>query len=187
MVGGAGFGYLSLPDYRPLPNEGAVVRNDPQTDAVTAIADLSGYERAKNPDGTLVDSNPWDIVVGADGNLYVSDAGGNDVLKVNPTSGQIATAAVIPGQPGAAPNPGRGNRNEVDPVPTGLAAGEDGSLYVGTLPGGPTVQGAAKVIRIAPNGAQSDAVTGLTYVVALTPGPDGMLYVTELYSGVDTS
>lgn len=186
-IGGAGFGRAGLPNYRPLPNEASIVRINPQTGAVASVADLGAFEVANNPDGFIVDTNPWGLALGADGNLYATDAGGNDLLRVNPATGQIGVVAVLPGQPFQQPNPTRGGRNEVDPVPTGVATGADGSIYVGLLPGGPPIPGGSKVVRVAPNGAISDAVRGLTYVVFLAMGPDGLLYVTELVSGLDTS
>lgn len=181
----------------PLTNEAAVVKIDPGTGAVTKVADLGAYERANNPDGYDLNSNPYGMTLGTDGNLYVADAGANAVYQVNPATGAIKVAAVIPGvtvtredlPPGFLPpgapleNPDRGNKPEVDPVPTSVSAGADGSLYVTLLPGA-LLPNKAKVVRIAPNGTVSDVVSGgLTTLVGSAVGPDGNLYVASLTAG----
>ena len=180
----------------PLTNEAAVVKIDPATGVVTKIADLGAYEAANNPDGYSVNSNPYGMTLGSDGNLYVADAGANTVYQVNPTTGAIKVAAVIPGvevtkedfPPGTFPpdvpfgNPERGNKAEVDPVPPSVAPGTDGSLYVTLLPGA-LLPNKAKVVRIAPNGTVSDVVSGLTTLVGSAVGPDGNLYFTSLTAG----
>ena len=44
-----------------------------------------------------MNSNLYGMTLGSDGNLYVADAGANTVYQVNPTTGAIKVAAVIPG------------------------------------------------------------------------------------------
>src|SRR5205814_2319773 len=91
--------------------------------------------------------------------------------------GLPVTAAEIP--PGLLPpgapfeNPFRGNKPELDPVPTGVAAGPDGTLYVANLSGFPYVAGKAKVLRVTPRGAVSDAATGLTMAGLPSTGAGG--------------
>ena len=80
-------------------------------------------------------------------------------------------------------NPQRGGRPEIDPVPTGVATGPDGSIYVAYLSGFPFISGKAKVLRVTPGGAVSDAATGLTMAVAVAFGPDGLLYVSQITDG----
>lgn len=190
-IGGAG---PSTPLVTPLPNENTVVRIDPGTGAVTRVADLGAFEKANNPDPYNIDTNPYGLALGADGNLYVADAGGNVLLRVNPTTGQIGVVAVIPGlpvtreelPPGLIPpdapvaNPGRGDLPELDPVPTGVAVAPDGGFYVGLLSGFPFLPGKAKVLRVRADGTLSDAATGLTLVIGVAVGPDNLLYVSQL-------
>lgn len=190
-VGGAGPGTASLP---ALPNENSLVRINPQTGAATRVADLGALERANNPDGLAIDSNLYDLAMGADGNLYVADAGANALYRVNPNSGQTSLVTIFPGitLPPGAPfppggNPGRGGRAELDPVPTGVALGPDGRIYVGYLSGGPFPEGAAKVVRVGPDGGLTDAAVGLTAVVDVAVGPDRQLYVSEIFSRFDLS
>ncbi|HUS14449.1 MAG TPA: ScyD/ScyE family protein, partial [Chloroflexia bacterium] len=163
---------------------GKLLRIDAATGSPQAVADLSAFETASNPDPNQVDSNPYGLALGPDGQLYVADAGGNDVLRVNPANGQVSLVAVIPGiglPPGmqAPPggNPERGGKNELDPVPTGVAFGPDGNLYVSLLSGGPFPPGAAKIVQVTPGGQVTDAAGGLTMLTDIALGPDNNWYV----------
>jgi hypothetical protein len=169
------------PFVQPLPADGSVHRVDIASGNVTKVADLGQIERANNPDGTLVDTNLYGLAAAPNGTVYVADAGGNSVLAVNPANGQARVLATIPGLPSAQPNPARGGRNELDPVPSGVAVGADGNVYVGLLSGAPFPEGAAKVVRITPAGQVSDAATGLTAVTGVAMGPDRTLYVSEIF------
>jgi hypothetical protein len=178
----------------PLANENSVLRIDPRTGAVANVADIGAVEKARNPDGLGVDSNLYGLALATDGNLYVADAGGNALYRVNPAGGQAALVTVFPGiplPPGApAPpggNPARGGRAELDPVPTGVAPDPAGGVYVGHLSGGPFPQGAARVVRVAPGGQIADAAGGLTAVVGVAVGPDRQLYASEIFSQFDLS
>jgi len=180
----------------PLTHENTVVKIDPATGAVTKVADIGAYEIANNPDGYGINANLYGMTLGADGNLYVADAGGNAVYQVNPATGALRVAAVIPGvavvgsdfPPGAFPpnvpfsNPGRGGKAEVDPVPTDIAPGADGSLYVTLLPGA-LLPKKSKVVQITAAGVISDIAGGLTTLVGAAAGPDGSLYVASLTAG----
>ncbi len=180
----------------PLTNEAAVLKIDPATGAVSKVADLGAYEQANNPDGYGLNSDPYGLTVGVDGNLYVADAGANAIYQVNPTSGAIKVLAVLPGiqvtpqdfPPGSLPpdaqngNPERGNKPEVDPVPTSITAGADGSFYVTLLPGA-LLTGKAKVVRVTMDGKVADVATGLTLLVGSAAGPDGQLYISSLSAG----
>lgn len=74
--------------------------------------------------------------LGPDGMLYVADAGGNCVYKVNQATGEITLVAVIPGIEVPAEmvpeggNPARGGSADIDPVPTSVTITEDGTIYV---------------------------------------------------------
>lgn len=177
-----------------LPNENAVLRIDPRTGAVTNVADIGAYERANNPDTFLVASNLYGLALGADGLLYVADAGGNTLYRVDPRSGALGVVTVFPGipvtradipEPRPLENPDRGGRAEIDPVPTGVAAGPDGTVYVGNLAGG-LVAGKGQVVRVSTDGSAqvSPVVTGLFTVQDVTVGPDGLLYASQFYSAL---
>ncbi len=185
----------------PLSVEGAVVRIDPRTGTVAKVADVLAYEKANNPDPYQVESNLYGLALGLDGSLYTADAGGNAVYRVDPRSGQVSLVAVIPGLPISredlppgligpdepVANPDRGDRPESDPVPTSVAVGPDGTIYVGLLTGFPFLPGRATVLRVTPSGELSDAVTGLTMVASLAFGPDRLLYVSQLSTSIEFS
>ena len=171
----------------PFPNDGSVVRVDPQTGAVSKLADILAYEKATNPDGFAVESNLYGMALGANGDLYVADAGGNALYRVNPRTGDLKLVTVFAGLPTARANQNRGGKNELDPVPTGVAAGPDGSIYVALLPGGPPTPGGAKVVRVAPDGTVGDAVSGPTTITSVAFGPDQRVYISEFTTGSDTT
>jgi sugar lactone lactonase YvrE len=168
-----------------LPGEDALLRIDPSTGMSQTVASFYPYEAQHNPGGFAVDSNASGLTLGPDGMVYVADAGANTIYRVNPADGALAPVAVIPGIPvpaAMAPpggNPERGGANELDPVPTGVAFGPDGNLYVSLLSGGPFPPGAAKVLQVTMDGKVSDAAPGLTMLTDIKLGPDGAWYVVE--------
>jgi sugar lactone lactonase YvrE len=142
---------------------------------------------ANNPDGAQIDSNPYSIVVDADGNAFVNDAGANATLMVAP-DGTISTYAVYPSV--AVPDELAQifGFSFTDAVPTGLAMGPDGALYVSLLTGFPFSEGASMVYRLEDTNGNGNAMDdgemtvfadGLTTSTALAFGPDGTLYATE--------
>ena len=146
---------------------------------VTEVANLWTLERNQNPDGHFVESHPYGILAGPDGNLWVADAGGNTLIKVNPASGEADVVAAFEGIPGPLPNPGRSDAMESDPVPTAVAVGTDGNVYVSYLVGFPFIPGTAKVVQVAEDGTVSDYALGLTSLTDLQLGPDGNLYAIQ--------
>jgi hypothetical protein len=135
--------------------------------------DLAGYEATSNPDGGLVDSNPFKLLLQSDRALFV-DAGGN-VLNQIDTNLAISTLAVFPRKP----VPGGGGTT-MDSVPTSVAATPDGTLYVGELTGVPFPAGAAAVYRLpATGGTPVEVATGFSMIIDLAAAPDGSVYVLE--------
>jgi hypothetical protein len=134
------------------------------------VANIFAFEAATNPDGVPaaqggLDSHAYGLATGPDNQLYVADAGANAVFKVNPTTGEVSLLASLAGRTGTGPQS----------VPTGVAFGNDGTLYVSLLSGGPFPSGAARVVKIA-GGTVSDFATGLTMLTDVERGPDGKLY-----------
>jgi glucose/arabinose dehydrogenase len=137
-------------------------------DRVAAVGDASTIECTTDPDGQGPDTDPYGLAVRG-GTFYVADAAGNDVVKIRHGHTSVATVLSHDGQP----------------VPTSLAFGPDGALYIGTLnfEGGP---GAAAVYRLAP-GSDTATVyaTGLTAITGIAFGAGGRLYVSEWTTGFD--
>lgn len=145
------------------------------------VADIGAYEKANNPDGLIVESNTYGVAAGAGGMLWVADAGGNTIYRVNTADGQVSRVAVLGPLASPMPNPGRAGRMERDPVPTGITVGPNGDAYVSLLGGFPFIPG-AKVVRVTAAGQVSDVAGGLAATVDIEMGPDGKLYVVEFGS-----
>ena len=162
------------------PNAAKLLRIDTRSGAVSTGADIGAHERSTNPDGFELTSNPYGVTLAPGGIVFVTDAGGNTLYRYTPSTGQLAVVTVFTGLAASAPSAERGGKVERDPVPTGVAPGPGGSVYVGLLGGGPFPVRTSKILLVAPNGSVSDAVTGLTSVVDLAVGPDRLLYAVEI-------
>ena len=128
---------------------------------VETVADLGKFERDNNPDQTVPDSNPFGIALGPDGNLYVADAGGNDLLKVRP-SGDVSVFAVW----------------KDNPVPTGIVFDKSGQAYASFLTGAPFPPGGSRAEKV--NASSTEVMArNLTAVTDIKVGPDGSIYVLE--------
>lgn len=168
----------------PLPEENTVNKLDLATGEVSIVTELGPYEEANNPDGTDVNPNLYQMAVNADGALLVNDAGGNTVYSVNSETGEFALLGVVPdltALTGAEADPQAGPRQ---PVPTGIAVAEDGTVYVGLLSEfweGPSI------LTMSADGT-FEAVGGpLLFNVGITVGPDGWIYASELFGMVEGS
>ncbi|MDZ7801966.1 MAG: ScyD/ScyE family protein [Trueperaceae bacterium] len=162
----------------PMPMMAAVVRVD--GDEPSVVASTWDIEAASNPDGFVLDSHPYGIVGGSDGNLYVADAGANTILRVNPRTGAVELVAVMDGVPSPMPNPARDGAQETDPVPTGITQTRDGGMYVASLPGFPFLPGSAGVHALSSDGSVTNLAGGLTVLTDLQAAPDGTLYAVTL-------
>lgn len=105
----------------------SIVEYDPTTLAVKRIINLNNFEATNDPDGNGYDSNVADIAWGADGTLYIVDAGGNDLLSWTEADG----LQVVQAWPD-------------NPVPTSIEVAENGDLYIGFLGAG-LAPGAGKI------------------------------------------
>lgn len=141
------------------------------------VADILHHEHTQNPAGGAVDTNPFGILA-EPGGLLVADAGGNSLLSVAP-NGTVETVAVFPTQP----NPTPVGPPFVEAVPTAVARGPDGALYVGQLTGFPFLQGLANIYRVLPGHAPIVHCGGFKAIMDLAFGADGSLYVVENATG----
>jgi hypothetical protein len=139
--------------------------------AKRVVADITAFECANNPDGDVLESNPYSVYALSNRHQVVADAAGNSILDVR--NGEVSLLAVIPDSP-----------NGTDQVPTSVTRGPDGAFYVGTLAEG-AGNGGANVWRIVPGQAPEVFIDGLTAVVDLAFGPDGSLYVCEFSTDIE--
>ena len=133
--------------------------------------DLMAFEQTVNPHPFAIDSDPFGIAVTHRYGTVVADAAGNDILQVKP-NGQVKLIASFPTR--EVPN------DTIEPVPTTVAEGPDGALYVGELSGYPYYKGAARVYRIAPGHAPTIYAQGFTNIADLTFDDRGRLVVLEM-------
>ena len=159
-----------------LPKTASLLRLDGTT--TTEVANLWAYEQVNDPDKQGADSHPYGLAAGPDGRLWVTDAGGNHLLRVDPATGAVTLAAVFDNLPNA--NPGPGIPPSSQAVPTGIAFLNDGAAFVSLLPGFPFTPGSSKVVRVASDGGKTDYATGLSMTTDLKTGPDGNLYAVQL-------
>jgi hypothetical protein len=142
---------------------------------ITPLVDVAAHETFNNPEPTQLDSNAFGLEILSNRGL-MTDAGGNSLLQVD-TSLTISTLAVFPPRmvtgPGGTPIP-------MEAVPTSIAEGPDGSLYVGELTGFPFPVGGARVYRVPANGGTPVVVAeGFTNIIDIAIGADGAAYVLE--------
>jgi hypothetical protein len=166
------------------------------------LADLFDFEARVNPDGGIIDTNPFDIEVLNGGSALVADAAANALLIIN-QRGDVDWIATLPDEGASTAHakvlygcPQQGEaivcNNDTLPaqgVPTSVAVGPDGAYYVGELKGIPAPKGQSRIWRIAPgtrhamcgsSPACTVVASGFTSIVDLTMGPGNTLYVAEL-------
>jgi hypothetical protein len=133
-----------------------------------AYADVAALEGANNPAGGPVDSNPYGLIVESGNVNYVTDAGGNDLLRVSPL-GAVNAVARFRSRPAAV----------TDSVPTSVVRGPDGAFYIGELTGAPFTAGTARIYRFAPGSAPTLHLDGFKTIIDMAFGRDRSLYVLQ--------
>lgn len=139
----------------------------------TLLVDLGEWLRkhpvAKVPTADYSPEGSWfDLLAKPDGSgLLVTEANSQQLLEVTP-GGQVSRVADLSGD---------------NQVPTAVALGPNGELYVGYLSGLPYPNGAAKVVQIDASGTATDVWTGLTNVTGLAVEADGTLLASEMSTG----
>lgn len=198
------------------PGSGAATlyRWNPGSKGATAVKDIAAYQ-ATDPDPFDLedfpeDSNPFGVAALPDGSALVSDAAGNDLIRVYPDGHAVTVARikprVVPVPPGLpdelpgeepgeppVPIPPVGTLIPSEGVATSVTVGADGYYYLGELRGFPATPGTSQVWRIAPgtvnatcdpaaptSGACKRYADGFTSIVDLGAARDGSIYVVEL-------
>lgn len=139
----------------------SVVELDAETLAVKRIINLNAFEVENDPDGNGYDSNVTDIAWGADGTLYITNAGQNALLSWTEADGLQVVAA----WPDNA-------------VPTSVEIADNGDIYVGFLGAG-IAPGAGRIERWS-NGELAETFGGLTGVTDILLDGD-TLYAVQLF------
>lgn len=141
-----------------------------------------------------VDSHPYGIALSGD-TVYVADAGANSIVAVDSDSGEAKTVAVLPPRPYVITAEVATALNlpvcvvdhsyAFEPVPTDVAVGPDGWLYVSVLPGGPEDLGLGArgaVYRVNPdNGRVRLFADDVMSPTGLAMDDDGNVYVASLF------
>ena len=174
------------------------------TGQITELKDIGAYQKTDpdpyNQEGKKTESNPYGVAALPDGSALVSDAAGNDLLRVYPDGTTETVARLKPrivlvpeeleGQPGVPPP---GTPINAEGVATSITVGADGAYYVGELRGFPATPGTSEIWRIDPDsvdavcdpdapdtGSCTRYADGLTSIVDLATGPDGSIYALSL-------
>lgn len=163
----------------------------PPAKTFSILASLWDFEQGRNPDKRERECDPFDLALGG-GYAYVTDAGGNDLLRIQLATGEINSYAVFEQRPNAMFDPQQPesfkNRPERDAVPSGITTGPDGALYVACLGGYPFPQGGSGIYRLADKNGNGNALDpgeasvvadGLTCAVSVAFDAEGTMYTSE--------
>jgi len=196
-------GSISPQGFNALGPDGAtagdLISTPPGKVRPAVLFNFAAFEAARNPDhgagpgaklgSAPIDSNPYGVVEYR-GGFAVVDAGGNDLLWISP-KGAVSVLAVFPtrrarltkalaaraGIPSA-------KSISVQAVPSSVAVGPDGALYVGELTGWPFARGTARVWRVLPGKQKKVYASGFTNISDLAFDGDDLLVLEMAVKGL---
>jgi glucose/arabinose dehydrogenase len=150
-----------------VPNGVFRVTEDGSTELV---ADLSAFVMAnptavQNPGDFEPDESAYGLELFND-ELYVAESNHGALDAVDPATGEVHRVMDM-------------TETESHLVPTAMAVGPDGNLYVSNLTTFPITAGAAKVFTVTPEGELGVHAEGVTAVLGLAFDDEGQLYVLE--------
>lgn len=134
---------------------------------VHKVFNVGRFERRHDPDGEGVESNPYSVLA-LKGQVLVADAAGDYIGRY--THGKYRVWAVMPEY-----------GPKIDAVPTVVAKGADGNIYVGELHS--ERKHKAKVWKFSRDGKRLRSWKGFTTVTGVARTKNGTLYVSELFGG----
>jgi hypothetical protein len=172
------------------------------------IANLRRFERTVNPDGGVIESNPFDVAKLGHGQVLVADAAANALLLAD-RQGNVDWIATFPSEEVSTQNakdlagcpdppPEMADICDLPPeipaeaVSTSVAVGPDGAYYVTELKGFPAPVGESRIWRVEPDARNvhceadvpdspcSVVADGFTSLIDLNFGADGVAHVVEL-------
>jgi hypothetical protein len=141
------------------------------------LGDIVGFIDNRYPGH--IEANPYGLLIDQPTTIFVANAGGpggelgNNLLAVH-RNGTVAELAQFPERPAAA-DP----EVLVRAVPTAVARGPDGALYVGELSGAPFFPGEARVWRVVPGHPPTVHAQGFTTIIDLAFDHLGRLIVLQ--------
>lgn len=139
--------------------------------------DIGTFVRNYEFDQDTGESNPYNLTLGPDGDLYIADAAANAIIKREAHSGALSVFATLP----SIENPAEVGPPVIDAVPTGIVW--DGQQFlVSTLTGFPFPEGEALIYAIDRNGQVSVDQKGFTSLVDISLSADGKPVVVQ-YAG----
>lgn len=140
-----------------------------------------------------LDTHPYAVASLGGGSWAVADAGGNDILRVEP-NGNVFTLAVLPPQPlkitaaiakqNGLPKCVVGVTYRSEAVPTDVEVGPQGKLYVSVLAGGIAPFGKVYTLDSHGYNRPQQIATGIPTATNLAVDPAGNVYVASLFPGL---
>ncbi len=150
----------------------ALVQYGRSDNAAKMVVDLSAFENDNNPDQNPDDkvSNPADIAVAEDGTIYLADASANSVLTWTEQGG-LKLFAAWPVK-----------ENEAAAVPTSVAVGANGDVYVGFLTGFPFTAEKSRIEVYTSAGKLKATYNNLSFITDVLVTEDGTIYAVQFAS-----
>ncbi len=151
---------------------------------LTPLADLALYEGLFNPDendsgffnpyNEGIDSNPFNFII-KDDTAYIVDAAGNDLFQAKTDGSEFSLVTVFPER--LITDPFTNETIPLQSVPTSVALGMDGALYVSEYTGFPYPEDSARIFRIDSDGEPEVYAEGFRQIIDMDFDAQGNLYV----------